>query len=223
MTVFKTSVRKLALVAGLMAIPFILSGCVGSSTYGTGKTSGEHLVDGLGGLLGSPEKKAPIDYKTRPDLVKPPEVASLPEPIEGGASTSGSDLPQDPEIRRALLRRNAPKAQERSGELPIEFMKRRRGPNSKTQRVAPQTYTRDDTLETNYDPLQHRSEFLKRKAELAGAKGAAPRKYLTEPPRNYRTPVDTAPIGDVGEDEEIKARRRKGKKSWSWRDLNPFS
>ncbi len=216
-----TLARKLAMVVGIAALPLIVSGCVGSSTYGTGKTSGEHLMEGLGGLVGSPEKKAPINYTPRPGLVEPPKEAALPQPLEDGTSTS--NLPEDPEQRRARLRGEAPKAHERSGAIPLDFMKKKRDPDSTTQRVATKPYTRDETLEPNYDARYNRKRFLKYKAEIAGVSGAAPRKYLTEPPSQYRTPADTAVSGEVGIDEEVKARKAKGKKSWSWRDLNPFS
>ncbi len=211
----RNSARNLVKVAGIIVLPLVVFGCQGSSTYGTGKTSGEHLVDGLGGLLGSREKKAPINYSPRPGLVAPPKGEALPAPSDNDA-VADAGLPEDPEIRRARLRANAPKADERSGELPIEVMKRKRAPGGRRVPIA--KWDRDGTFE-DYKPRAHRREFLKRKAELAGVRGAAPRRYLTEPPQKYRTPVSTAPIGEIGEDESTKAHRRKFKKKSWW---NPF-
>ncbi len=221
MMMLGVSVKKLAAVAAVIVLPLVLSGCQGSSTYGTGKTSGEHLLEGIGGIAGGGAKKARIDYSPRPGLVEPPKDASLPAPVEAGGSSYTEGLPESPEQRRVRLQSEAPKAHERSGAIPIEAMKRRREPGSRRAPVG--EYTRDDTLEPNYDPKYNRKRFLKQKAEVAGVNGAAPRRYLTEPPRKYRTPLDTAPIGEVGEDEDVKAKRYKKKKSFSWSDLNPFS
>ncbi len=217
--VLNVSMRKLPMLAGVVILPLALSGCVGSSTYGTGKTSGEHLMAGLGGLVGSPEKKQAINYAPRPGLVKPPKNAGLPDPQDEGGSVYATNLPEGPELRRARLQAAAPKADERSGAIPIEAMKRRRDPNAK--RVERAKYTRDETIE-DYNWKEDTKRFRKQKAKLASVNGAAPRRYLTEPPRKYRTPADTAPIGEIGIDEEVKARKAKGKKRFNWRDLNPF-
>ena len=57
------------------------------------------------------------------------------------------------------------------------------------------------------------SEEVKRKrAELAYSTGPQ-RKYLTEPPVEYRTPASTAVAGDLGyDDEELKALEEAAKK-----------
>ncbi len=216
----KSSVKNLVLFTGVIVLPLAIAGCQGSSTYGTGKTSGEHLLGGLGGIAGGSGKKQKIDYSPRPGLVTPPKGGALPEPLDEGGSSFNSDLPESPEQRRVRLQSEAPKAHERSGAIPIEEMKRRRDPDSK--RLAAPEYTRDETLE-NYDPKYNRKRFLKHKAEIAGVSGAAPRKYLTEPPRKYRTPHDTAVVGEIGEDEDVKAKRYKKKKKFDWSRLNPFS
>lgn len=215
------SIKRLVALTGVIILPLALFGCQGSSTYGTGKTSAEHLLGSVGGLTSSKEKKRRIDYSPRPGLVTPPKSASLPTPLEEGGSTYNAGLPESPEQRRARLQGAAPKAHERSGAIPIEAMKRRR--ESDSTGLKTQEYTRDDTLEPNYDPSYNRKRFLKQKAEIAGVSGAAQRKYLTEPPRKYRTPLDTAPVGEVGEDEDVKAKRFKKKKPFDWSSLNPFS
>ena len=49
------------------------------------------------------------------------------------------------------------------------------------------------------------------------------RRYLSEPPTDYRLPSANAPVGELGEDEWKKERsaKRAGGKS-SWRDLVPW-
>jgi hypothetical protein len=73
---------------------------------------------------------------------------------------------------------------------------------------------------------QSREEFNRR---LAASRQGSPdtRKYLSEPPLDYRAPAETAPVDDVGIDEEKKERQRQAasrKKSGgiSWRDLVPW-
>jgi len=137
---------------------------------------------------------------------------------EGGSSYA-TNLPEGPELRRARVQAAAPQADERSGAIPLEAMKRRRDPNAR--RIEREKFNRDETLE-DYNWKDDTRRFRKQKARLASVSGAAPRKYLTEPPRQYRTPADTAPVGEVGIDEEVKAKKARGKRSFSWRDLNPF-
>ena len=220
MMMLNVSVKKLMSMVGVIVLPLVLFGCQGSSTYGTGKTSAEHLLGGLGAAAGKTETKRQIDYSPRPGLVTPPKNVALPQPLEDGVSTYEAGLPESPEQRRVRLQSETPKAHERSGAIPIEVMKRRRDPDA--VKLPVEEYTRDETLEPNYDPSYNRKRFLKQKAEIAGVSGAAPRRYLTEPPRKYRTPHDTAVIGEIGEDEDVKAKRFKKKKRFDWSSLNPF-
>ena len=65
---------------------------------------------------------------------------------------------------------------------------------------------------------QQRADFNKRLAENKQG-SATSRKYLSEPPLEYRVPAETAAVGDVGEDEWKKERRRKAghtKKGGGW-------
>ncbi|MDR0252734.1 MAG: hypothetical protein LBI75_06070, partial [Brucellaceae bacterium] len=60
-----------------------------------------------------------------------------------------------------------------------------------------------------------------KQAQIDRAGGSATqRKYLSEPPVSYRQPANTATVGDLGEDEAKKERRRKAEAtgSKSWRD-----
>ena len=68
-----------------------------------------------------------------------------------------------------------------------------------------------------------RKEFIRR---LADTKQGSPntRKYLSEPPLAYRQAAETAPVGDIGEDEWQKDRRAKRAAhtgGWSIRQLIP--
>lgn len=86
----------------LTAVTLSVSGCFGP-TYGTGKTSGETLVDDLATSfkLGKPPQ-APIDYKPRAGIVEPASTATLPAPQESIAESS-TEWPETPAQKRARV------------------------------------------------------------------------------------------------------------------------
>ncbi|TIT89259.1 MAG: hypothetical protein E5W59_16735, partial [Mesorhizobium sp.] len=100
---------RAALLAPLVASGLALSGCMSSPTYGTDKTAGEQLAGDLSSAFSiAPKRKDPIDYKPRPDLVKPApgQKENLPPPQES-IETASADWPESPEQRRARLRADA--------------------------------------------------------------------------------------------------------------------
>ncbi|QKV20651.1 hypothetical protein HTY61_12485 [Oricola thermophila] len=90
-------------IAALGASAFVLAGCLGP-TYGTDKPAMEQLFDDLSGslALGKKERVA-IDYKPRPDLVKPADTSTLPEPQQNIAEAS-PEWPESPEERLARIK-----------------------------------------------------------------------------------------------------------------------
>ena len=78
------------------------------------------------------------------------------------------------------------------------------------------------------------AENLKKKGEefqqaLAASNQGSPtvRRTLSEPPLEYRQPAETAPTGELGEDEfkkqrRLKAEARKAAGETSWRDFVPW-
>ena len=58
----------------------------------------------------------------------------------------------------------------------------------------------DDTMEVMFSSQS--KKIKKRRAELAYSTGPK-RKFLTEPPENYRAPADTAVAGDLGLDKKV--------------------
>ena len=69
------------------------------------------------------------------------------------------------------------------------------------------------------------AEFRARK--LASTAGSpTTRRYLSEPPLEYRAPAATAAADDLGEDEAKKERERKAAarkdKGFSWKNLIPW-
>src|SRR5438067_411124 len=100
---------RAALLAPLVASAFAMSGCVSSPTYGTGKTATAQLFDDVSGAASiTPKHRDPIEYKPRPDLVKPApgQKENLPPPQES-IQTASADWPESPEARRARIRADA--------------------------------------------------------------------------------------------------------------------
>jgi hypothetical protein len=222
---------RLWLGAPLVASSLMLGGCMGSPTYGTDKTSTAQLASDLTGILSiAPKPRDPIDYKPRPELVKPAPGAAanaaLPAPQESVAAASNPAWPESPEARRARIRAEATANQNNPNyEPPIIQDVAVASANSTPGAGMPEKGN-----DSGSNQSIRRPEFTNTreayKARLAETKQGSEtsRKYLSEPPLVYRAPAATAPSGDIGEDEYKKERRAKAaarKGSWSWRQLIP--
>ena len=119
--------KNIAYSAVLLASAVALSGCTGTSTYGTGKSQERQLFDDITGIvsLGGGKKKERIDYSSRSGLVKPPSRAELPAPAE---SIQGGDgyFPEDAETKRKRVLAAIDEAEANGTELPPEVAAARR-------------------------------------------------------------------------------------------------
>lgn len=216
---------RLVAAAPLLVSGLVLAGCMSSPTYGTGTPADEQLLSDVTGILSitpSNKQKEPIAYKPRPDLVKPApgETAALPPPQENIVTASSEAWPESPEQRRKRLRDEATANQDNPGyESSIVSDVATSGSRGITSGAR---FRERGNFEVE-DPSRAREAFNKRLAETKQGNPTS-RKYLSEPPLDYRVPSETAPTGDVGEDEWKKDRRQKraAKKSSSWRDMLPF-
>jgi hypothetical protein len=197
-----------------------LSGCMGSPTYGTDKPADQQLLEDITGVLSlAPKNDQRIEYKPRPELVKPASLSTLPPPQDSVITASNPDWPESPEQRRARIRAEATANRDNLDFSP-EVVDTRTAAAPTVVRNA-----RGDTVDTfTGNGRQTREEFNRRLAENKQG-SATSRRYLSEPPTEYRRPVETAPVGDVGEEEWRKEQRRKaaagGGSTFSWRDLIP--
>ncbi|EFL88561.1 putative lipoprotein [Ahrensia sp. R2A130] len=218
---------KMFTTATMLLAAAALAGCTGASTYGTGKNQSAETLTGITDMLsiGAPGRtKTVIDYSARPKLVKAPSDGSLPTPAET-VSTSDGYFPVDPEARRARLRAEAAEggAQAADGDSPeLLQMKAEARERAKLDNRPDYNMIVDDRYNSEpYSEIVKKREARgKRQAELAKL-GAAPkaRKYLTQPPTEYRVPSDTAPIGELGEEEVDPNRKAKRNKSGAFRDI----
>jgi hypothetical protein len=204
-----------------------LGGCLGSPTYGTDKTATAQLASDVTGILSlGPKRKQPIDYKPRPDLVRPApgEKESLPAPQDNVTVASNPDWPESPEQMRARLRAEATANQDNPNyRSPIVSDVALNESKSTLLGTGVANRGEDSGINEGKNVRQNREEFNRRVA-MNKQGSDTDRKYLSEPPLSYRQAAPTAPTGDVGEDEWKKERRAKaaaGKSQWSWRNLIP--
>lgn len=203
---------RLALLAPLMVSGLALSGCMSSPTYGTDKTAGTQLVEDLSNAFTfAPTKKEKIDYKPRPTLVKPGpgQREALPAPQDNITQTAANEWPESPEQRRARLRAEATDNQD------DPTYRAQIVDDIQVDPVAMKQALKESGSSHPPPPGQglgvtaaRRGEIARRSAE--GRQGnPTTRKYLSEPPLDYRVSAATAPQGDLGEDEYKKERRLK--------------
>lgn len=220
---------RVMLAAPLVVSSLVLAGCVSSPTYGTDKTSTEQLAGDLTGILSvAPKNRAQIDYKPRPELVKPKpgEKPSLPAPQESIVTAESTQWPESPEQRRARLRADATENRDTPGWRP-EIQGNVNAPSSAPAvPMGGSQRSVDSGVQRVSAKVDERKAFNQRLAEVRQGSDTQ-RKYLSEPPLTYRQPADTAPVGDIGEDELKKERRLKAdarKKGGSsrWYDILPW-
>ena len=207
--------------APLAAVGLLTAGCMSSPTYGTGKSANEQLFDDVTGILSiAPKQREPIDYKPRPELVKPPSDQALAAPQDPISTASNPAWPESPEQRRRRYNEYATANQSDGGFEPVVEDERSR----EVKRPQSTNFRGDFSVDSMSS--SKRNEFKRR---LQESKSGDPdkRKYLSEPPVEYREPAVSAPVDDIGEDEWKKEKRRKAdsrKKSGktSWRDFVPW-
>lgn len=195
--------RRFSIALSFSAV--LLAGCTSGTTYGTGVSHEEQTLDGLYNMLSiSPDRGEKIDYSARPDLVMPANQQALPAPGSGPEQVAGDqNWPETPEQRIAAVRQDAPEPDFRSGDLPTQYLTSEKQGirNSAGLYVGDRNPGRAGGGEQIIEDLQRSKkvsdEVARRRSQLSYSTGAT-RKFLTEPPKEYRTPAATADAGDLG-------------------------
>ncbi|MEQ1953308.1 hypothetical protein ABMA59_18030 [Mesorhizobium sp. CN2-181] len=202
-----------------------------SPTYGTDKTASEQLIGDVSNVLSlAPKERAAIDYKPRPELVKPVKgtAAVLPTPQDSIASAGNPEWPESPEQKRARLRAEADENRDDPSWRPNidpDLARATAAPVEKN----PVMNTRH--LETGVEPVgtgKAGAQSAAFRKQMAENRQGSPdtRRYLSEPPLDYRQASTAAPTGELGEDELKKERRLKAearkKSDKSWADILPW-
>ncbi|WP_244480702.1 hypothetical protein [Mesorhizobium sp. Root157] len=214
---------RLAWLAPLAVSGLALSGCMSSPTYGTDKTAMEQLTEDVSGAISlKPPPREKIDYTPRPTLVKPAagQKGTLPPPQDNIVQTASAQWPESPEQRRARIRATATANQDNPLFEPevindVSVQKPSNGPREG-----------DDDFNPARAAYTNKSAREEVKRRLIETKQGNPtqRKFLSEPPLDYRVAASTAPQNDIGEDEYKKERRLKREASkggglfgwWPW-------
>lgn len=196
---------KLAII---LATGSLLAGCVGGTTYGTGVSQEVQTVRDLTNILSLKKNKNTIDYASRSDIVVP-EQKVLVEPKEEAAEVS-PDWPESPEQRIARIRAEAEEANGGSLGQQTAFANQDKdlptAPRKKILKSAPLgqgvpniSCDPDGIIMRRCSDSEIRNAVLQARKQASGygATGVQ-RRYLTEPPVEYRTPASTAVIGDAG-------------------------
>jgi hypothetical protein len=198
-------------VALSLAAAFALSACT-QTTYGTGKSPGMQTLEDLAGIAAmSSEKKEPIDYTPRPKVVVPPSVAQLPPPGSGKAVLD-PNWPVDPEQKRARIlaeadAREAAGLQAQKGSIPIMGKPKEGVPNPTLMGYDPEK----DATPTAEEQAGAKKLFAEAKGIAVDENGQPIRRYLSDPPSEYRMPDPTAPV-------VITDKPKKKKFKWWWQD-----
>lgn len=196
---------------------------MGAPTYGTGTTATEQLFNDISSIAevrpGGGRQEA-IAYTPRPELVRPASMEVLPPPQQSAASAQNPAWPESPEQRRARIRDEATVNQDNFNYRSPVAVNRRSGPVPRSEQAMDQygnTYGDANAFRGNRTEVQARLDERNQGSPST-------RRYLSEPPLDYRQPSATAPTGDLGEDERVKearANRAAGKRT-GLRDLLPW-
>ncbi len=199
--------------AGFLAVAAVaLAGC-GGTTYGTGTSPGRQTLTDLVGIASlTGEKKEPIEYAPRPPVVAPPEAAGLPPPGSDNP-TLASDWPNDPDEQAKRLNAGREKIVHTDENLPLNS-KDPKFRLASTPKDWPATSAKDDMTEKEREALAMKLYADARGAVAVDENGNPVRRYLSEPPTEYRVPDPGSPV-------EIVEKKKKKKKfqlfGW-WRD-----
>jgi len=180
---------RVGTLAVLLGVAFSASSCMGP-TYGTDKTATKQLVDDLGDSMSiAPKKKSTaLAYQPRGTLVKPADPTKLVEPQKNLASSENNPAwLESPEQTRQRLKQEADdNADDGNYRSPLAV--------SVTEGKVK-------------SPEQQRLEFREARKIQEGRENK--RRFMSDPPLEYRKVDDPAKLTDLGESEASKEKKRK--------------
>lgn len=199
--------NRLVSAAFFAGLGLALAGCQSGMTYGTGKSPGAQTLEDITGIASiTNAPKEPIDYKPRPNLVAPPTVAELPPPTDPSAPVLAANWPVDPDVQRAQIKADIA-AREEAG-LPLPTFSLPKGSSQPTT-----TGSVDPSKPMTAEEIANvRRAFAEARGTVAVDENGNPvRRYLTDPPNEYRAPDPESPVTLA----EMPKKKRKFL-WWSW-------
>ncbi len=204
---FKSSAGRVLVGIALTGSALALAGCQSGVTYGTGKTPAMQTVEDLAGIamLGTTETER-IDYRPRAGVVTPPSAAALPVPGSGQpVSASVANWPNDPDAQRARIRAEAAERERTGAAMPNLNLPRSAPTGPVVMRDAEQ-----EAMGTPESKARARQMFADARGGVAVDENGVPvRRYITDPPSEYRMPDPNAPV-------EIAEKPKQRKFKWFW-------
>lgn len=172
----------------LSALALSASGCMGPR-YGTDKTATEQFVDDLGDAASlSPAKRTTLAYQPRGPLVKPADDKTLIAPEKNLASKDNPQWVESPEEARNRLKAEADENRD----------------NGSYRSPLAVSVTEGKAL----SPEQQRQAFRDAR-KVQDGRYSDRRRFMSDPPLDYRKVDDPAKLSDLGESEVAKEKRRK--------------
>jgi hypothetical protein len=219
----KVLLRKALAPASIVAAGLLLAGCGSATTYGTGKSPGVQTLEDIGSIVslgGKRHDAVAIDYKQRPGVVEPPSTAVLPPPVtktqEDAQLAMSADWPKDPDEQDKKMREAVREAAASGEDLKFTV------PEGSQARSNSRADPGDDSV-TRRKKQMHRlnaegqgklfADLKRARSGSVDENGNPVRKYLTEPPADYRVPDPNAPL-------EITEKKKKT--GFKFPDLWPF-
>jgi len=173
----------------LMSAAISVSSCIGPR-YGTDKTSGEQLIDDIGDAASLAPARRPqaLAYQPRGTLVKPADATTLVAPEENLVSKDNPQWLESPEQARARLKKAADDNAD----------------NGNYRSPLAVSVTEGKVL----SPEQQRKAYREARA-IQDGRYSDKRRFMSDPPLEYRKVDDPAKLQNLGESERAKESRRK--------------
>ncbi len=218
------SIRSVCIGVAAAAFALALGAC-NETTYGTGTSPGAQTLQDLAGIadMGG-QQQEPIKYHARPGVVAPPPGAPLPPPGSDQASVA-ANWPKDPDAEAKRFKAEVAAREKFCAELTNKNLPECRDPGFRLPPSEQATASREPSptlLNMNVDPgdaahstaaqdEQAKKLFADARGKIAvDADGKPVRRYLTDPPSDYRVPDPNAPV----EIDNKPATKKKFK--WPW-------
>ncbi len=213
------SIRSICIGAAIAALAFGLAAC-SQTTYGTGTPVGMQTVEDIAGIadLGG-QKKEPIKYSARPGLVAPPPGTPLPPPGADQQAVA-ANWPNDPDAQARLFKEQAAAREQFCAKSENKLLPECRDPGfrlapSKNASRAPSPTLLNQNVDAGKlahsspeQDAQAKKLFAEAKGTVAiDANGKPIRRYLTDPPSDYRVPDPNAPV---------VFEKKSAQKKWRW-------
>ena len=217
------SIRSICIGAASAALALGLAAC-SQTTYGTGTPTGVQTLEDLAGIADfGGSSKEPIKYSARPGVVPPPPGTPLPQPGSDQQPTVASNWPNDPDAESKRFKAEAaarekfcaesinavkPECQDPGWRLPTSAdAKKSRAPSPTlvNMNVDPAVAA----LSTPEQNAKATKLFAEARNQVAVDENGNPiRRYLTDPPPDYRIPDPNAPV--------VIDNKPATKKKWKW-------